>query len=330
MADFWKNTLSPVEVTPGESGYFSASAVHLDPRLFSSGNVVRPEVRHWILSTLYSYWAMHFNSAQKWSQVWLAGSGISYQWAAARGNGDLDVLIGVDWPAFFEANPKYVGFSAEDVSDMMNQALHQDLWPYASTTVIGTEGAPHSADSGETGDVFEVTFYVNAHSTDIRDINPYAAYNVTTNEWTVRPPSQDQQAHPQAFYNAAHEQEQHIRSLVGRYNHYANELAVTPTASAAAVNTENILHALSTQAKNLFDDIHLGRRMAFSPGGSGYGDYYNFRWQYHKRAGTVQALDAIAHQRQASEEFKQTSLYGGPLKSTNLVLREAVFSQQDR
>src|SRR5881227_3059425 len=83
----------PVDLTEGQSGYFSAPSNVLDPRLFD-GDEIRHEVRVWIINTLYDYWRQHYRLPIAWSTVWLAGSGISYQWQAARGNGDLDVLIG--------------------------------------------------------------------------------------------------------------------------------------------------------------------------------------------------------------------------------------------
>src|SRR4051812_3164156 len=94
---------------PGQSGYFSTPSDRLDPNLFT-GDVIKPEVRHHILSVFFNYMSKYHN-ARNWCTVWLAGSGISYQWDADRGNGDLDVLIGVDWVKFYTANPDYHGLS---------------------------------------------------------------------------------------------------------------------------------------------------------------------------------------------------------------------------
>lgn len=321
---FWLSKVAtPVEKTPGESGYFSAPSQVLDPRLFGSTEKVRSEVRHWILRTLYDYWEPKYHNPKVWSTVWLAGSGISYQWSADRGNGDLDVLIGIDFPLFFRYNDRYLGFGEDDVADMINQDLHQGLWPRTNSTEIGSVGPPHE---GGTADVFEVTFYVNPRSTDIRDINPYAAYNVTEDEWTVRPPVLSQnpaQAFPQPFWDAANTERRYADSLIQRYNQVASQIGSQQVNSPAWHNTSRQLEVLTSQASTLFDSIHLGRRNAFGPGGSGYGDYYNFRWQFHKRGGTVQALDGIAHQRSDATDQADTGLYGAPLSSAHQALLTA-------
>jgi hypothetical protein len=79
------------------------------------------------------------------------------------------------------------------------------------------------------------------------------------------------------------------------------------------------------QAKALFDDIHLGRRQAFGPGGSGYGDYYNFRWQAHKQAGTVQALNTLATTDVEAHKAQETDLYGAPLDDAATALAKAAL-----
>lgn len=313
-SDFWTKNLAPVEITPGESGYFSMPGTSLDPHLFGNTMTLRPEIRTWILDTLYSYWDKKWNSPKLWSQVWLAGSGVSYQWSAARGNGDLDVLIGINFPEFFRHNPDYLGFGEVDVADFMNQDLHQNLWPTTATTNFN-------------GQFYEVTYYVNPHSDDIRNINPYAAYSVTFNTWTVKPNPAPDHSFPSAYWKAAGDQENAIHDLVGKYNHYVS-LSRSAANSAVQTNSQTALNLITSQAKTMFDDIHLGRRQAFGPGGSGYGDYYNFRWQYHKRAGTIQALDAIAHQRSALLETEDQQLYGRPIMSAQEAIRNAVWSQR--
>jgi hypothetical protein len=241
-------------VEAGQSGYFSTPSNALDPRLFD-GDHIRPEVREWILGTLDVFWARRYNVPELWSTVWLAGSGISYQWAAARGNGDLDVLIGVDWSAFYFHNPEYQGLSAVDVADQFNSEFHADLWPSTAETIIGTNGQVNSAPTGFSGR-FEVTFYVNATGSDIRDIHPYAAYNVTTNEWTVTPPvlpHNPKKLYPTTWWDYVHDERRLADSLLQRYNHVQGQVAMQGRGSPAWVTTSRQLKAVQDQISTLYD-----------------------------------------------------------------------------
>jgi hypothetical protein len=313
---FLSRVMKPVSPTPGESGYFSSPEDHLDPRLFE-GDRVREDVRQWILKRLYTFWGDRYHAPQDWSTVWIAGSGISYQWAAGRGNGDLDILIGVDYDDFWEANPRFQGLSEADLAAIFNQQFHEELWPDTSETNFH-------------GGVFEVTFYVNPASTDIRNINPYAAYNLSDNTWTVRPPGGDAFTHPPEFYRSADNEVAHASDLVSRFNKVATELASYAPASPGWHNATRQADLLASQASTMYDSIHLGRKQAFGPGGSGYGDYYNFRWQRHKQAGTAQALHAVAAARQSAHEEFNGAMYGGALEGADVLLRRAVLHVRGR
>lgn len=291
---------------PGESGYFSVPEDHLDPHLFE-GEHLRPDVRNWVLHTLYAFWTPRYHSPQRWSRVWIAGSGISYQWAAARGNGDLDVLIGVDWDQFFQSNPGYAGFSESDMAEMVNAEFHQSLWP-------------STANQNLNGQVYEVTFYVNPNSTDIRNIHPYAAYDLTSDVWTVRPPTGGDFLHPQAFYEEAQREAETAQEIIGRYNHAVNAAGASQPGSPGHLNASNAAALAASQAGALYDNIHLGRKQAFGPQGAGYGDYYNFRWQYHKQQGTAQALHAVA-----SNRDDLTDPWGVAIPAADVVLRRAAL-----
>lgn len=308
--------MQPVSPSVGESGYFSTPEDRLDPRLFE-GEQIKPGVRQWILNTLYTFWGDRYHHPRDWSTAWIAGSGISYQWAASRGNGDLDILIGVDYNAFFDANPKFAGMSEGDLAAIFNEEFHSDLWPSTANTNLG-------------GGTFEVTFYVNPNSTDIRNINPYAAYNLSDDEWTVRPPSGDAFNHPKEFYEYAEREAQHARQTVDQYNTLAAQAKSMNPGSPGWHNTMRQAELLVSQASSMYDSIHLGRKSAFAPGGSGYGDYYNFRWQYHKQQGTAQALHGVAAAHtQASDEFNHV-MYGGAISAPDVVLRRAVMQTRSR
>lgn len=82
---------------------------------------------------------------------------------------------------------------------------------------------------------------------------------------------------------------------------------------------------ITDQAKALFDDIHLGRKQAFSQHGDGYGDFYNFRWQAHKRFGTIQALNSLGRAKRAAKDAHETTLYGKPIDTAEKALTKAAL-----
>jgi hypothetical protein len=313
--------MQPVSPSTGESGYFSTPSTRLDPRLFS-GDSVRTEVRNWVLNTLYSFWSSRYRNPRDWSTVWIAGSGISYQWEAARGNGDLDILIGVDFDGFLDDNPKFAGMPEADLAEIFNQEFHTYLWPTTAHTEINETGAPNEIGQEN---IFEVTFYVNPGATDIRDINPYAAYNLTANAWTVRPPEGDSFTHPKAYYDQAESEAEQARGLLGQYNTLAAQAKAMNPGSPGWHNAMRQVELVVGQASSLYDSIHLGRKQAFSKGGSGYGDYYNFRWQYHKQHGTAQALHAVGAAHSAAQSEYATAMYGGAIDGADVALRRAVL-----
>lgn len=311
----------PAQVSQGASGYFSAPQKMLDPHIFD-GDHVKPDVRDQILTALYKFWDGRFHQAHVWSTVWLAGSGISYQWAGDRGNGDLDVLIGVDWPQFRECNPNAQGLSDAELANVIDEELRIQLWP-------------RTANTNHHGQVYEQTYYVNAGGTDIRDLNPYAAYNLTTDNWTVRPPQlpdNPRGLYPKAYWDAVGHEQETASGLVDRYNKLRNDAAGYAPGSPGRTNTTASQRLVVDQAKALFDSIHLGRRAAFGPGGSGYGDFANFRWQAAKENGTVSALRNIAQAGSNARQDYETGSYGTPLDATSaLVTRAALWqSRQHR
>lgn len=310
----------PVGIHEGQSGYFSRPSNALDPRLFD-GDRIRPDVRQWVLLTLYRYWAQKYPFARQWSTVWIAGSGISYQWAADRGNGDLDILIGIDWPQFFEDVPDMRGLSSTEAADQINQDLHRDLWPKTAETRIGTPDEQYSG-------IFEVTFYVNATGSDIRDINPYAAYNLTSDEWTVKPPvlpEDPRTLYPKEWWDYVEDERRLADSLIQRYNHVQGSIGTSVSGGAAWSSNSRNLQVVADQIGTLYDDIHLGRRSAFGEQGEGYGDFANFRWQAHKKFGTAQALHEIWAARHTGRSDYETDTYGQPLTSAQETLRAAAL-----
>ena len=300
-------------VSAGSSGYFSAPETTLDPKIFE-GKRMLPEVRSWVLTTVYDFWATKYNGAHHWSTVWAAGSGISYQWAAARGNGDLDILIGVDFTKFFTYNPMYSGLSEKDMANHFNVQFHDELWPLTA------------AWNG-----FEVTFFVNEGAQDIRDIHPYAAYNITHDTWTVSPPKlppEPRTRYPQIYWDAVNREKEQVNKLVVEYKMHHLQSQLSAPGSAHWLNSISAQRAVVNRATALFDDIHLGRRNAFGPDGEGYGDYYNFRWQAHKEAGTIDALRTLKSLHDKATVAAQEATYGQRLDATDaMITRAALWNQ---
>ena len=92
------------------SSFFSSHEDHLDPALFV-GEKLRPDVRNALLQMLYGHLEYHYQEPDAWSNLWIAGSAVSYQWAANQNPGDLDMLIGIDYVLFRKTNATFRGLS---------------------------------------------------------------------------------------------------------------------------------------------------------------------------------------------------------------------------
>lgn len=251
------------------SGYFSSPSSMLDPALFD-GDVMHSDVRQGLLDALYrGLRFISLRNPEEWTYAWLAGSGASYQWSADRGNGDLDILFGVDYPTFLECNPQFPRLSVREVAGYIDRLLSESYWPKTSAYEIH-------------GKTYEVTEYWNpGTTTSIDAIHPYAAYSLTRNEWDVRPPDLPVDPHtlyPTEWYDWTDRDYRHAQELSTQYH-----------------SKGDIVKRLAGQsARVLLDDIHLGRKAAFSDTGKGYGDWHNFRHQRAKETGVYDLLKPIA------------------------------------
>lgn len=268
----------------GGSGYFAARAPGLDPALFA-GDQLRSEVRFGILGKLYGFWATRYNHPREWSTAWIAGSGITTAWNADReagdAPGDLDVLIGVDYASFFRHNTAYQGNPEDALAHHFNQQLHDELWPLTERTSFN-------------GSTYELTFYVNPGGTDIRDINPYAAYDVSHDRWTVHPVEVPRGFSEDYFSGDAQELTRRdalrAQGILTRFNHLQQQLAQSTPGTPQHVNLAAALHTVVRDGAAHFDDVHDGRRAAFRPDGKGYFDVANYRWQAGKGNGSVNVM----------------------------------------
>lgn len=302
----------PVGIHESSTSYFSDPDSQLDPSLFE-GTHLRPAVRNWILSTVMGWLEDRYLHPQLWVRVWIAGSGASYQWSAAREPGDLDLMLGLDYVAFRHANPTFVALSDGEIASELNQDLYETLYPEVDGITFG-------------GGSFEVTVYANLGVNNTRDgikfINPYAAYDVTGDEWTVYPdPMPTHYSHPS--WNVTTEADRaRGQRIVDVYNSAVQQIrgAQNP---AHRTNAENNLRVALDAAEGLYDEIHAGRKAAFGPAGAGYGDFHNYRWQAGKATGVVQAMKALrdyaAHRRTATE----METYGMELPDHESLVRRA-------
>lgn len=273
--------------TPGASSFFSNPSAELDPHLFI-GDKLQQHTRQWILRTLYEFWAPRYHSPQSWSRVWIAGSGITYQWNAARAvgePGDLDILIGVDFPTFWQYNPSFHGIGEAAQSEYFNDE-------FRSVLDLQTD---HTDLAGQT---YEVTFYVNPGATDIRDINPYAAYDVTNDTWTVRPPDltpewDPMRELPAAWWDDFSRDGMQTSNLRGQFNALASGIRMVHPDNPRWINYATELHNVIGQGAKLFDEIHTKRHESFKPDGGGYTGYSNVRWQAGKQGGYLHTLHTL-------------------------------------
>lgn len=302
-------------MSEGASGYFSKPSSALDPNLFD-GEKLKRDVRKQLNSTLMRFLARNANlkSPAKWLTIWLAGSGISYQWNADRGNGDLDVLYGVDLANFVQANPLWRWTSEDQLASMLNKFVKEHLWSETAQTRFGNR-------------TYEVTYYLNPGvQRDITVIHPYAAYNLTTNSWDVRPPvlpDNPAQNYPKEWYDAADRDRAFAQSLTGRYNYLVRAMGSMQPNSPGWHNNGSMLELTVSQAQQLFQDIHQGRREAFSEQGHGYGDFHNFRWQEAKKNGVVESLAQITQVGESARTAEETKKYGAPITSADELLSRA-------
>lgn len=293
-----------MNIVPGSTSYFSSPSSELDPKLFQ-GMELESWVRTGVLSLLFDYLARHFSNPHQWTKAWLAGSGVSYQWEASREPGDLDCLVGIDYVNFRRYNTDYAGYSDAEVASMFNEGFNAELMPKTRNW----EG-------------YELTFYVNPQ-TDIRDINPYAAYDLIGNFWTVTPEKNPQPPYSRAWEQRSIRDEETAKEMVSRYTSALEEVR-RATNPAHRINAERKLQLAAEQAVTLYDDIHAGRKVAFSKIGSGYSDFNNYRWQAGKRSGIVQALRSIKELKDTSEKQSQLQTYGVELPDADTLIRRTL------
>lgn len=293
----------PVNIEPSKTSYFSKPEVGLDPRLFRDGKLI-PSVRNAVLTVLFNHLSALYQGPNDWTFAWLAGSGVSHQWAAKRLPGDLDCLVGIDYEAFRRANIQYTGLSNKEIASMFNENFRKELWPLTDNFM----------------DVFELTFYVNVQ-TDIAKIKPYAAYSLITDDWLVQPTVEEAPNDPSWIIKAEKDKSK-AADIIARYATALTHIKQAPN-TAMRVNAERALRMSVKQASELYEEIHKGRKYAFSESGAGYLDYANYRWQAGKESGIIQALGKLKEIADLSDRDFAASTYGVELPDVSTLIRRA-------
>jgi hypothetical protein len=288
---------------PSETSYFSEPSATLDPRLFK-GTKLNPTVRSAVLQLLFNYLDSEYTGANAWSQVWLAGSGVSHHWAAHRDPGDLDCLIGIDYRSFRASNNKFAGLSDQEIASTLNEGFREKLHPITDRFL----GA------------FELTFYVNVRS-NIVDIKPYAAYSLTNDDWTVEPePLRIQVSN--AWTNASESDRIQAIDILTKYQNAKTKYEQASN-DAIKANARSEMRIAMSQGVALYESVHTARSYAFSPSGEGYSDFANYRWQAGKQSGVIQALRSLKDEMDAQDEALNRKTYGVDLPDADTLIRRA-------
>lgn len=231
----------------------------LDHRLWNSDEKLKPEVRSYILHSITVMWSGKYKDWSKWAKIYFAGSEAS-EWTSdtLEGNNDFDVLIGVDYAKFRQANPGYDHLSNLEITDLMNQGFRDYNGP-TMLTIDGVEYGP-----------FDRTTYVNVgfddHGTyDLRVIKPYAAYDVGADKWLVKP--------PHLPHWSLHDLPDAVQKVLRATDSLARRTLKLPEPER------------TQQGAALFDAWHTDRSRAFGPNGEGWYDIANLREKWLDQSG---------------------------------------------
>lgn len=299
-----------ISVEASSTSYFGGAQDALDPRLFE-GEHMLPHIRHEVLTLLFTFLSSLYRHPQDWTHAWIAGSGVSYQWESARYPADLDCLVGIDYPQFRADNPQYRGLSDDEIAKQINEDFNHGL-------------SVHTKEWRG----FELTFYVNPDSWDITAINPYAAYDLIEDRFEVEPTYQGVQF-TREWASKADRDHATATEVTRRYTQALAALKAAQN-PAHRVNAERALNMAVEQGANLYEEIHAGRKVAFSRVGAGYSDFNNYRWQAGKASGAVQAMKRLKEYRDAVKAAGDITTYGLELPDTNTLVRRAATYRSPR
>lgn len=228
-----------------DHGIFSPTKATLDPALFDKNERMHPFVKKTILARMNKALRKTYPDWRQWTRNYLAGGEASYWW----GNRDADVLVGIDYPTFREAHPEDAALSDEEISakvtGLFRAGYNDENWV-----------APWD------GQIWHATAYSNPASWNIKDIKPYSAYLIDTDEWTVRPPKVSKKW-------GAHEWDEGIWNEAEGYRDAIHGIAQIQDPAEQA-----------RRGAALYEHLHSSRRQAFGASGKGWKDGFNAVWKY--------------------------------------------------
>jgi GNAT superfamily N-acetyltransferase len=148
----------------------------LDTRLWD-GEQLKLAVRASIVRQFTEFCERHgYLNWPHWARIVFFGSEAS-EWTAPdrHGNNDFDLSIGVHYFSFRLHNHADLYTADVDIAARFTQEMHAEL------------NDPEHRFPGVEG-VYDQTWFANLQGWDITEMRPYAAYEVVTDQWLVRPP----------------------------------------------------------------------------------------------------------------------------------------------
>lgn len=265
---------SPLGFVPREARYTAprerlfGRTYGLDTRIWEDERLKEP-VRTDIMASFDAFCVRHgYVGHEVWSKVIFFGSEAS-GWTSKtlRGNNDFDLSIGLHYPRFRESNPGFRDTADDQIAAELTQQMHAEL------------NDPQKRFPGIEG-VWDETWFANLLGWDIRMIRPYAAWDVVTETWIVRPPDLPD------WSMASFPEGQGLADEVHGIILMAEGILKMPE----PYRTQN--------GSALWEFVHRNRSDAFGPQGEGWWDARNAVEKALDQKGLMQEL-FLCHQRAA-------------------------------
>lgn len=265
---------SPLGFIPREARYTAprerlfGRTYGLDTRIWEDERLKEP-VRTDIMASFDAFCARHgYVGHEIWAKIVFFGSQAS-SWTSKtlRGNGDFDLSIGIDYATLRATVPGFERGTDAEIADVFTRQMHAEL------------NDPQKRFPGIEG-VWDQTWFANLHGWDIRQIRPYAAWDVVTETWIVRPPDLPD------WSMASFPEGQGLADEVHGIILMAEGILKMPE----PYRTQN--------GSALWEFVHSNRSDAFGPQGEGWWDARNAVEKALDQKGLMQEL-FLCHQRAA-------------------------------